>query len=65
MKTTEAWSSGVYPHLYDWMDSEQVARNRIKWRAAVHHLGDHWLFLRVQERLDPKVRDLPVRKAVK
>ncbi len=50
MKTTEAWSRGIFP-LYDWMNGEQVARNREKWRAAVERLGDKWLFLRVQERL--------------
>lgn len=62
MKPSEAYSAGIFPHLYDWMDQGQIARNRVKWRAAVTHLGDHWSFLRVQER---KETVLPIRKAVK
>ena len=57
MKTTEAWSSGIYPHLYDWMEQEQIARNREKWRAAVERLGDHWSFLTVQKRIVPTEAD--------
>lgn len=67
MKTTEAWSAGIFPYSDAWMDAEQITRNRVKWRAAVHQLGDHWAFLRVQERVPPesaeKVRAL--RKATK
>ena len=72
MKTTEAWSAGIFPHLYAWNDHDQIASNRVKWRAAVEQLGDKWAFLIVKERIpDPtpadreKVRDLPVRKASK
>jgi hypothetical protein len=51
MKPTEAYSAGIYPHLYAWMDWDQVTRNREKWRVAVERLGPAWIFLRQQERI--------------
>ena len=53
MKTTEAWSAGIFPHLYAWNDHDQIASNREKWRAAVERLGESWVFLTVQERVGP------------
>ncbi len=58
MKPTEAYSAGIFPHLYDWMNGDQIARNREKWRASVEQLGDRWVFLRVQERLTHAVIEI-------